>query len=103
MRFLSLALLAAAVGSATFSDRAQAQAPLLGGLGGPVDYGSNCLHRNDDQSSPSIDLTPAFPAGLRFFTETHTRAYVNTNGNITFSGRVSTRTRRARSRSRRSR
>lgn len=92
MRFLCLALLAFAVGGASVSS---AQAPLLGGLGGPVDYGTNCLYRNDDGSSSVVDLTPAFPAGLRFFTETHTQAYVNTNGNITFSGSLGTYTPRS--------
>jgi len=64
---------------------AQAQTPLLSGLGGPRDYGTACLAPNDDGSSASIDLTPAFPAGLRFFTRSHMTAFVNTNGNITFS------------------
>ena len=65
---------------------AVANVPLQAGLGGPRDYGTDCLLPNDDGSSSRIDLTPAFPQGLRFFTETHTSAFVNTNGNITFSG-----------------
>ena len=69
---------------------AAAQAPLLGGLGGPADYGSTCLYPNDDGSSSAIDITPAFPSGLRFFDRTHTQAFVNTNGNISFSGGVRT-------------
>ncbi len=67
-----------------------ATVPLIGGLGGPIGYGWNCLSPNDDGSSALIDLGPAFPFGLRFFTTTHTSAYVNTNGNITFSGALPT-------------
>jgi MYXO-CTERM domain-containing protein len=65
---------------------ASANVPLLTGFGGPRGYGTDCLSPNDDGSSASIDITPAFPSGLRFFTSTHTSAFVNTNGNITFSG-----------------
>lgn len=78
---LSLALCAAP---------AAAQAPLLTGLGGPRDFGTQCLHPNDDSYSLEIDLRTAFPAGLRFFDRTHTRVFVNTNGNITFNAGVST-------------
>ncbi|HEY8428729.1 MAG TPA: nidogen-like domain-containing protein [Sandaracinaceae bacterium] len=71
---------------------AVAQAPLISGLGGPAGYGpvGNCLSPNDDGSSRAIDITPYFPGGLRFFDRVHTRLYVNTNGNITFSGPVAT-------------
>lgn len=70
---------------------AEGQAPLISGLGGNAGYGANgrCLSPNDDGSSSVIDLTPFFPGGLRFFDRTHTQAYLNTNGNITFSGRAS--------------
>ncbi len=80
----------AALFALLFASAAAAQAPLASGFGGPADYGSSCLHLNDDGSSPSIDLTPAFPAGLRFFDRTHTSAFVNTNGNITFSAALGT-------------
>ena len=69
---------------------ARASVPLIWGFGGVRDYGTHCLSPNDDGSSARIDLTPAFPSGLRFFSATHTSAFVNTNGNITFSGSVST-------------
>ena len=69
---------------------AAAQAPLYSGLGGDQGYGTECLFRNDDRSSSAIDITPAFPSGLRFFDSTFTTVYVNTNGNITFGGGVST-------------
>ena len=74
------------------SGEAAAQATLLNGFGGAAGYGPNgqCLSRNDDGSGPAVDVTPVFPTGLRFFTQTHTSMYVNTNGNITFSDRLST-------------
>ncbi len=53
-------------------------------FGGDRGFGESCLFANDDNSSSAIDLTPAFPAGLRFFSDVHTEAFVNTNGNITF-------------------
>src|SRR5690349_12634634 len=83
---LSLALLAFTSGA---SD-AKAQVPLINTFGGTRGFGTRCLSPNDDGSSASIDLAPAFPAGLRFFTRTHTAAFVNTNGNISFSGNVPT-------------
>jgi MYXO-CTERM domain-containing protein len=54
---------------------------------GPAD---GCLHLNDDQSGPRIDITPFFPGGLRFFSMTHNSLFVNTNGNITFSDALGT-------------
>ena len=90
MKKTRLLQLACALIGVAASSIAGAQAPLLGSLGGPRGFGSDCLHRNDDGSSPLIDLTEAFPAGLRFFDEIHTSVYVNTNGNLTFSGPLST-------------
>ena len=74
----------------TWVTGAQAQAPLLDGFGGALGYGADTLVRNDDESTTAIDLTPAFPAGVNFYGLTHTTAYVNNNGNITFNGAVST-------------
>jgi hypothetical protein len=68
---------------------ASAQPTLIAELGGPEGYGTECLSPNDDGSSAAIDLTPAFPAGVELFGARHTVAYVNTNGNITFSGPLS--------------
>jgi hypothetical protein len=65
---------------------ALAQVALIGTYGGAQGFGDDCLSPNDDGSSAIIDLTPAFPHGLQFFDRTHTSTYVNTNGNITFSG-----------------
>jgi len=69
---------------------ARAVVPIYNTYPGPRGYGLNCLSHNDDGSSSMIDLRAAFPAGLRFFTSTHTTGYVNTNGNITFSGPLPT-------------
>ena len=85
--FLALVLLAPAP--------AAAQAPLIDGLGGTEGFGTDCLSPNDDGSSAAIDLTVAFPGGLEFFGQRHTVMYVNTNGNITFNGPLSTYTPRA--------
>ncbi|UJR84714.1 nidogen-like domain-containing protein [Sandaracinus amylolyticus] len=67
-----------------------AQPELIDDLGGPTGFGTDCLAPNDDQSSPSIDITSAFPGGLEFFGRRHSRVFVNTNGNITFNAALST-------------
>jgi uncharacterized protein (TIGR03382 family) len=72
------------------STSASAQVALLTGLGGSRGFGTECLSPNDDDSSAAIDLRPAFPSGLRFFGAMHTSVFVNTNGNITFSGPLGT-------------
>lgn len=65
---------------------ARAQVPLVSDLGGTVGFGTQCLSPNDDGSSDPIDLSLAFPTGLRFFSGTYHSVVVNTNGNITFNG-----------------
>jgi MYXO-CTERM domain-containing protein len=87
MRALAVSLCFAAL---LHAGSAHAQASLINGLGGTAGYGTQCLGMNDDGSSNSIDITPYFPGGLRFFTGTHTALFVNTNGNITFSGALPT-------------
>ncbi len=62
----------------------------VAGFGNPMAASDGCLHLNDDGSSPSIDIRPYFPGGLRFFSTTHYSLYVNTNGNITFSSPLGT-------------
>ena len=90
MRFrLPVAVLAAALAWSAFGTSAYA-VPLLNSFGGPNGYGTDHLPPNDDGSSSVIDITSAFPGGLNFFGTTHTQAYVNTNGNITFSGSLRT-------------
>jgi MYXO-CTERM domain-containing protein len=74
-----------------FSSRpAHAQATLVSGLGGTVGYGTDCLSPDDDGSSFLIPITGAFPSGVNFYGGTYTSMYVNSNGNITFSGPVPT-------------
>ena len=63
-------------------------APLISVGVGPAGFGTNNLAPNDDGSSGIIDLTAAFPGGLRFFGGPYTSCYVNNNGNITFAGPV---------------
>jgi hypothetical protein len=64
--------------------RASAQAPLMFGLGGTADLGEGSLAPNDDGSSAFIDLSSAFPVGLRFYGMVYPGVYVNNNGNISF-------------------
>ena len=87
---LVFSVVCALVGLLVGAPSATAQAPLISGFGGTVDYGSECLSPNDDGSSAQIDVSSAFPNGLLFFGTVHTNAYINTNGNITFSGSVPT-------------
>jgi MYXO-CTERM domain-containing protein len=65
-------------------------APLLNTFGGEAGFGTNIVAYNDDGSSPVIDITPAFPGGLRFFGGPYMTGYVNNNGNITFAGPLGT-------------
>jgi len=65
-------------------------ASLINGLGGPSGFGEYSVDRNDDGSSNAIDITSVFPDGINLFNETYTEMYINTNGNITFTGPLST-------------
>ena len=71
---------------------ARAQATLVSGLGGPAGYGSACVPACDDCSSPQdsvgLDLTPAFPMGLHFYSGTYMTGWVNNNGNVSFQSPV---------------
>jgi hypothetical protein len=63
----------------------------LGGAGPNGGYGTGGpLYLNDDGSSMLIDISTAFPNGINFFGRTYKGMYVNTNGNITFNGSLST-------------
>ena len=53
---------------------------LLSGFGGPRDYGTEFLFRNDDQSTNEI----ALPFSIDFFGQQYSSFYVNNNGNVTF-------------------
>jgi hypothetical protein len=63
---------------------------MMSGFGGPDNFGTLALSRNDDGSSGEIPLGAGFPNGLNFFGGTYQTAYINNNGNITFRGPVST-------------
>src|SRR3972149_822712 len=62
--------------------------PLIATYGGPAGFGTGNLPGNDDGSSAPIDLTPAFPGGVRFFGGPYMQTWVNNNGNITFNAPV---------------
>jgi hypothetical protein len=59
-------------------------------LGGAAGFGEGSLELNDDGSSGSIDMTPAFPNGLDYFGQHYTSFFVNNNGSITFGGPTGT-------------
>jgi hypothetical protein len=80
LRYSSL-VLALAAAAAPSSAHAVA---LIHGLGGPADFGPNNLLPNDDGSTTTIDLSSAFPSGLRFFGSTFHSLWLNNNGNVTF-------------------
>ena len=63
-----------------FSSTAQAQNAIRDG------FNSNTLARNDDLSAPFFSL----PFGINFFGANYSGVYVNNNGNITFTGPLST-------------
>ena len=79
----------------TFANLALVAAPrralavdLIHDLGGPAGFGTSILAENDDSSSAAVDISRAFPQGLRYFAGTYSSIYVNNNGNITFRGAV---------------
>jgi len=71
-----------------------AGATLMTGLGGTAGYGTNCMPPNDDGSSPAgtpgLDITPAFPNGIHFYSGTYTTTWINNNGNISFNSAIPT-------------
>jgi MYXO-CTERM domain-containing protein len=90
----TLASLAAILITFAVAGEARAAATLMTGLGGLVGYGTNCIPPNDDGSWPAdnigLDITPSFPQGLHFYGGSHTRAWLNNNGNVSFQGALST-------------
>jgi hypothetical protein len=64
-------------------------------LGGPAGFGNLAMKPNDDGSSSEIKLGRGFPYDLNFFGQTYHSFYINTNGNISFGGRVGSYTPRA--------
>ncbi len=78
---LSAALLA---GIGTWTAPANAIA-LIGGMGGPAEFGTLAMSPNDDGSSNLLNL----PFGINFFGNNYNNFFANNNGNITFGGPVS--------------
>jgi len=78
---------AIAIGTAA---TAQAQATLLTGLGGTAGFGEDSLAPNDDGSTGLINLSTAFPAGLRFYGRLYPGLYINNNGNVSFDAATGT-------------
>ena len=71
---------------------ARAAATLMTGLGGPLGYGTSCMPPNDDGSFPSgatgLDLTPAFPKGLHFYSGSYKEGWINNNGSLSFNSAI---------------
>jgi len=75
-------------------------ATLVTGLGGRAGFGSSCLSPGDDSSwsTPGADggtvsaipVGAAFPNGINYYGQIFRSFYVNTNGNISFAGPLST-------------
>ncbi|SFE78354.1 nidogen-like domain-containing protein [Roseivivax sediminis] len=57
---------------------------LISGLGGDAGFGEEILNRNDDGSTPEIDLTSIFEDGLNFFGTVYESLWINNNGSVTF-------------------
>jgi hypothetical protein len=83
-----LAPVAVAALAAWCLPRSASAVGLIDDLGGPAGFGTSFLDNNDDSSSAPIDISRAFPGGLRYFAGTYTTIFVNNNGNITFRGAV---------------
>ena len=66
--------------------RPQGGAALVSGLGGPAGFGEGVLGRNDDGSTPALDVTPIFEDGLDFYGRVFTALWINNNGSVTFDG-----------------
>lgn len=91
MRRLHVARLLASSTVLLLSAEAFAEAELLRGFGGPAGFGSGIVAPNDDGSSPEIDLSATFPAGLIFFQEEpYFSLWVNNNGSVSFLDDLST-------------
>ncbi len=64
---------------------------LANGLGGAAGFGESMVPVGDDNSTGAVDITSIFGAGgINFFGQTYTSLFVNNNGNITFTGGLST-------------
>lgn len=80
MRFNRVAGALVAAGLTALAVTPATAASLLSGFGGPRDFGTEFLFRNDDESTSEI----ALPFSLNFFGATYSSFFVNNNGNVTF-------------------
>ncbi|MEQ9695009.1 nidogen-like domain-containing protein [Shimia sp. SDUM112013] len=55
-----------------------------------VAFGANVLYRNDDGYQSNVDISSIFQDGITVGDTTYTTISVNTNGNVTFGGGLST-------------
>ncbi|GGY75756.1 nidogen-like domain-containing protein [Pseudoduganella plicata] len=76
---LALSLLAAFASTTAYAD------PLLSGFGGDRDFGTLVMAPNDDGSSSQLTL----PFRINFFGNAYSNYWVNNNGNISFTGALS--------------
>ena len=68
---------------------ASAQAPLVTGLGGPLDFGTDSPPRSDDDTMPTaISLSGTFPSGIDLYGVHLTDVFVNVNGSLTFGAPI---------------
>lgn len=87
---LSLGCIAAVLITLSIASRTEAQATLISDLGGPHGFGTATLMRDDDRVFADVDVSAAFPSGLRFFGTTATHVFINNNGNVTLNAAVAT-------------
>ncbi|GAB6139310.1 hypothetical protein JCM14076_00390 [Methylosoma difficile] len=63
---------------------------LVNNLGGTSGFGEAFIDRTDDGSSAKINITSIFGAnGINFFGTTYTNIFINNNGNISFTSKLS--------------
>lgn len=64
---------------------ARAQATLVTGLGGPLDFGTDSPPRGDDDTMPTaLSLSATFPGGIDLYGAHYNDVFVNINGSLTF-------------------
>ena len=74
-----------------FPWQAHAQAPLITGLGGPLDFGTDSPPRADDDSMPTaLSLAATFPGGIDLYGTHYNDVFVNINGSLTFGASIAT-------------
>jgi cysteine-rich repeat protein len=80
-----------ALALSTIASHALAQAPLLTGLGGPLDFGTDSPPRSDDDAMPTaLGLSATFPGGIDLYGAHYNDVFVNINGSLTFGAGLGT-------------